>query len=501
MGYSQYSYVPSSIFGDDSRSSSSASARTSKNMVGSSQNGALSVTQALFKAKNLLEGLSLCVIGEVSEVNAKAGYAAVYFSIKDAKSTLPCKMWNDRYRANGLQLKVGMRVFLTGCFSVYPAKGSMSFDVTSIKLDGEGELRRQVADIARRLNQEGLTSPEVKMALPYLPHKVGVVTSPRGDAIHDVLRTLRRRFPLVEVVVAGVPVEGPNVVPGMISALECLARTDCEVILLVRGGGSFEALMPFNDESLARAVRACPKPIVTGIGHEPDTTICDMVADLRASTPTGAAEAVVPTASSILSVLESQQFRIQRIVQNDLDTCKHLVDHVETRPIFKDPRNLYAIDCQMVDYMQQRLSCVLPHVVQVPKCDLEALQARLIRVLPRITERPHHEVQEYEARMKRALPYVLDGYTTSVSITSQRLKRVGTQVLGLFENEFIRKASRLEDLSPLAILKRGYAMAQNEQGMVVSSVSDVKPDDTMCVSVSDGTISCLVTSTQSGELH
>ena len=259
---------------------------------------ALSVSAAMALAKGALEGVVVRLVGEVSETSSKRGYKAVYFTVKDADAALPCMMWMGRYKASGVDLAVGQLVELTGRFTLYAAKGRMNFDVFSIELAGEGRLRAQVAALARKLEAEGLMDPARKLPIPQFPLTIGIVTSPRGDAVHDMLRTLRNRFPVARVFVAGVQVEGAQAAASIVEGMRCLYRAGVEVMLVGRGGGSYEDMMPFNDEALARAIAACPIPVVTGIGHEPDTFIADMVADRRASTPTYAAMAVTPTRES-----------------------------------------------------------------------------------------------------------------------------------------------------------------------------------------------------------
>ena len=171
---------------------------------------ALSVSAAMGLAKNALEEVVVRLVGEVSEVNDKPGYKAVYFTVKDEKASLPCMMWMNRYQASGVALSVGALVELTGRFSLYAAKGRMNFDVFSVSLAGEGQLRLQVANLARELEAMGLMDPARKRPLPAYPETIGLVTSPRGAAVHDVLRTLRRRYPLARILFAGVPVEGPG---------------------------------------------------------------------------------------------------------------------------------------------------------------------------------------------------------------------------------------------------------------------------------------------------
>ncbi|MFR5000086.1 MAG: exodeoxyribonuclease VII large subunit, partial [Slackia sp.] len=191
----------------------------------------------MLRAKDSLEALTVVLIGEVSEVNAKAGYKAVYFTVKDAGASLPCMMWLNRYRQSGVELAVGRRVELTGRFTLYAPKGRMNFEVFSVSVAGEGDLRQKVAQLARDLEREGLMDAGRKRRVLRMYEHIGLVTSPRGDAVHDVMRTMRRRFPLTRISLAGVAVEGAHAATGMAEALASCAAAGCEAILLVRGGG------------------------------------------------------------------------------------------------------------------------------------------------------------------------------------------------------------------------------------------------------------------------
>ena len=205
---------------------------------------ALTVSEAMGFAKGALEARTLVVEGEVSEFNDKPGYKAAYFTIADETSPMSCMMWRNRYTASGLALRVGMRVRVTGRFTVYVPKGRMQFEVFKVELAGEGDLRVRVARIAERLRAQGLMEPERKRPVPAFCQRVCVVPSPRGKAVHDVIRTLRRRNPLVELLVCGVAVEGVDAPDQMIEALHVAAAARPDAILLVRGGGSYEDLMP-----------------------------------------------------------------------------------------------------------------------------------------------------------------------------------------------------------------------------------------------------------------
>ena len=310
---------------------------------------ALSVSAAMGLAKNALEEVVVRLVGEVSEVNDKPGYKAVYFTVKDEKASLPCMMWMNRYQASGVALSVGALVELTGRFSLYAAKGRMNFDVFSVSLAGEGQLRLQVANLARELEAMGLMDPARKRPLPAYPETIGLVTSPRGAAVHDVLRTLRRRYPLARILFAGVPVEGPGAADGLVDGLAKVVFAGAEVVLLVRGGGSFEDLMPFNDRRLARTIAACPVPVVTGIGHEPDTSIADMVADVRASTPTAAAEAVAPAQSEIAARIQGLGAAMGHAEGRRLDGLSLAVERLASLPLFREPTRLFDAEALALD--------------------------------------------------------------------------------------------------------------------------------------------------------
>lgn len=276
----------------------------------------LSVTEVTNIANSILKNHTFHVMGEVSELSDKPGYKAVYFTVKDEGAVMTCLMWKNRYQASGVKLFIGAKVELTGKFNIFARSGKLDFNVYGIKLAGEGALRQQVAQLAEKLKAEGLMDTSRKRPIPRIPLTVGIVTSPNGAVVHDALRTFRRRFPLARMVVAGVPVEGPTAARDMTDALQLVCDAGVEVILLLRGGGSFESFMPFNDEGLARAIVACPVPVVTGIGHEPDTTIADMVSDYRASTPTQAALAVSPDSAELNSLVDMLLSRMDKSLVN-----------------------------------------------------------------------------------------------------------------------------------------------------------------------------------------
>jgi exodeoxyribonuclease VII large subunit len=416
----------------------------------------LSVSQALALAKGSLEQVSATVVGEISELSDKSGYKAVYFTLSDKNSALPCLMWRNIQQRADVELRQGMLVEVSGVFTVYAAKGRMNFDVKALRLAGEGDLRLKVAQLAKKLEAEGLMDPVRKRPLPRYPHAIALVTSPRGKAVHDVLRTLRRRYPLAEVLVAGVPVEGVGAAQHIIEGLRAAQSSHAEVILLVRGGGSYEDLMPFNDEGLARALAASPIPVVTGIGHEPDNSIADMVADFRASTPTAAAERVAPDVSELSGNLMRTGDTLARSLHLVVERSKATLHRLGERPLFNDPSYLF------------RTSAI----------QLEGAAQRLQQALPLRFGRDREQTRVLVARLTALGPKLLSPFMAAVGLC----------------------AAQLDSLSPLAVLARGYSIAYGQNERVISSVDAVDLNERVVIRLADGSLGCTVDEKRSGVL-
>ncbi len=431
----------------------------------------ISVTDALLLAKGALECIRLRVVGEVSELTARPGYKAVYFSLKDGAAVMPCLMWRDAYEACGVTIEDGRLVEVTGYFTAYPAKGRLQFQVRQIVVAGEGVLRLQVAALARKLEAEGLMDDARKRPLPAFPLRIGVVTSPRGKAVHDIIRTLRRRYPLAEVVIAGVQVEGEGAVREIVRALEAIAgEPGIDVVILGRGGGSYEDLMPFNDEAVARAIAASTVPVVTGIGHEPDTSIADMVADLRASTPTAAAESVAPDASEVTRRLDAQRRGLARALAHVVAVSEHRTHLMAQRPVFCDPNVLVAGRAQALDVLAESLGRALPASID-RRAEAISVAARTLDRLGAQLTVPH------ELRLAHAV---------------ERASGAGRELVTDAARSIATVAARLDDLSPLAILGRGYAVCYGDAGAIVRSSSGVSPGERVRVRLAEGSLGCVV---------
>ena len=484
---------------------------------------AYTVSQAMSIVKHDLENVRMSVVGEVSEFSDKPGYKAAYFTIRDKASSMSCLMWKNKYSASGITLKLGMLVELTGFFTCYPARGTMQFSVDKLQLAGEGYLRMQVAAIANKLQSLGLMDESRKKPIPALPQRIALITSPRGKAVHDVLRTLRKRYPLGEVFLYGVTVEGDTAAFEMSQALEVACSIDpaYDVILLVRGGGAYEALMPFNDENLAHVIANCPIPVVTGIGHEPDNTIADMVADRRCSTPTAAAAAVAPSKEEINLKIANTEESLIRAYKQRLDALSYRIQRLENRPIFQDHNYLLADLHQTLDLFEGRIKRALPNALLADIQRLQLLEYRLKTAIPNSIESDALKLKQLKQRLYACAPHMISPWQQNVEACESKLKYCGINILEAHKQDlsnlnaslqqhidirineassaFCVLAAKLEALSPVKTLARGYSITYSSDNKVIDSVADASCGQNILVRVKDGQLGCSVTSIERQE--
>lgn len=277
------------------------------------------------------------ITGEISNLSyAPSGH--VYFSLKDASAQLRCTLWRSRAQTLGWRLENGQRVEARVTPTLYEARGDFQLNVETVRRAGMGSLYEQFLQLKAKLEAEGLFAAEAKRALPPFPRKIGVVTSQEAAAWHDVHTAFARRAPHIQLVLAHSPVQGVAAVPGVVAALRTLAQTDCELIIVCRGGGSLEDLWAFNDEAIARAIRTSPVPVISGIGHETDFTIADFAADLRAPTPTAAAELASPDRNGILAWLDQQQVQLRRAMRHRIESHTRHLDLLHARLLHPQAR-------------------------------------------------------------------------------------------------------------------------------------------------------------------
>ena len=275
-------------------------------------------------AKEVLQGAfpKLWVSGEVSDFKRHRN-GHWYFCLGDGEAQIRCVVWSRDQRRIPASPDEGMQVTVLGQLTVYPARGDMQLVVTDMEAEGDGLTRKAIEQVLRRLEADGLLAPERKRPLPRFPRRIGVVTSPDGAAIRDIIAVARRRWPGIEIVVVPAAVQGDGAPDELCAALERLARwRDCDVAIVGRGGGGRDDLRAFNDERVARALAALPMPVISAVGHEIDTTVCDLVADLRAATPSAAAEAAVPLHSDVLAAVAALRGALGDAVQQQIDDSR-----------------------------------------------------------------------------------------------------------------------------------------------------------------------------------
>ena len=436
------------------------------------EDSVLSVSDAVLFAKNEVASMpSMTVVGEVSGFrgpNYKSGHC--YFDVKDPVSSMAVIVWSKIYAASGITLQDGMKIQMTGKFDIYASSGKLSFHARTIQIAGEGDLRQKVAQLAKKLEKEGLTDISRKRYIPEFCTRIGVVTSLSGSVIDDVKRTLARRNPLVELEVSGCAVQGTHAPAAIMRALQVAATTRPDAILLVRGGGSFEDLMCFNDEGVARAIAACPVPVITGIGHEPDTAIADMVSDRRTSTPPAAAESVAPAISELQTTFNNRISRLGNATRKILQFYKTGLTTVE-----------------------QRSNLAIKNALASKQYQIEKLSDRPCLKDPAyIISTRTEDLNQTEQRLMDALPALLARKKETLSVESQRLTRASAAMLHPHEALLSSLAGKLDALSPLKVLTRGYAYVQDEKGSVIKTAKDASVGDSLLVKMTDGTIKATV---------
>ncbi|MEO7432761.1 MAG: exodeoxyribonuclease VII large subunit [Dokdonella sp.] len=412
------------------------------------------------------------VEGEISNLSRPAS-GHLYFTLKDTGAQVRCAMFKPRSTWLRFKPVDGMRVLARTRVSLYEARGEFQLIVESLEEAGEGALQRAFEQLKARLAAEGLFDAADKRPLPTLPRRIGVITSPTGAAIRDVLSVLARRFPMVDVEILPVPVQGkdaPAAIVAMLAAASKAARHD--VLLLTRGGGSLEDLWAFNDEAVARAIRATSIPVVAAIGHEIDFSIAEFAADLRAPTPSAAAELLVPEATELSRNVARHRQRIEQLVRRALESR-----------------------VQHLDHLMARLG------TQRPQARLARADERLLNVRQRLVHRIEGALDRRTSRLMQARTRLLGQHPTAqLARISDRVSATRERLRVNMERQLDRRVLRLGQLartlnavSPLATLDRGYAILfERESGRVVRSVDQAREAGTLRARVADGEMDVVV---------
>lgn len=398
----------------------------------------LSVSQLNTYIKSLFDGdgnlTNIYLSGEISNFTDHYKSGHLYFSLKDDKSVVRAVMFAQSARRLRFLPQNGMSVIVHGRVSVYEATGQYQVYVEDMQPDGLGTLNLAYEQLKRKLEAEGLFDAAQKKPLPKFPERIGVITSPTGAAVHDIITILARRYPLAQVVFCPVLVQGTGAAPQIVDALERFNRLGCaDVIILGRGGGSLEDLWPFNEESVSRAVAASDIPVISAVGHETDFTICDFVADLRAPTPSAAAELAVPDSAELMATIQYDQFLLKQCLTAKLNDLKKRLNTAVASYPFRGPQDI-----------------------------VELQRIRTDRLHERLYSRMNSKIAEAKS-------------------------------------EFSQMSARLNALSPLATLSRGYAIVYRGNHSAVSKAEQVQVGESVSVCLQDGILECAITGKE--EIH
>ena len=384
--------------------------------------------------------------GEISNFkNHTRGH--LYFTLKDENSRINAVMFSSSASKLKFMPQDGMKVLVTGKISVYEATGGYQIYVSDMVEDGIGNLYIAYEQLKKKLELEGLFDPEKKKSIPKIPKTIGIITAPTGAAIKDILSTIKRRWPIAKTILFPSLVQGAEASSDIIRNIELTKNFELDVLIIGRGGGSIEDLWCFNDEGVARAIFDLDVPVISAVGHEIDFTICDFVSDLRAPTPTGAAEMAVPNMSDVINYLNQIKIRANTAISSVLRKRRDLLVSLMESPIIKNPINIYEIKEQKFDNLYERL------------------------------------LMSYSKTLEKNR-YLLD---TDV----KELKISISKYLEINKHSYVNLLSKLEVLNPLLTLKRGYSIIKKD-GKAISSKSNLNKNDKVNIELQDGSVEAII---------
>jgi exodeoxyribonuclease VII large subunit len=434
---------------------------------------ALSVSELNRMARRLLEGdlPAVWISGEVSNL-ARPASGHWYLTLKDEQAQVRCVMFRGANRGVRFQPANGQSVLGHGRVSLYEPRGDFQLILEHLEPAGDGLLRQRLEALIARLTAEGLFAPERKRRPPPLPRCIGVITSPTGAAVRDILNVLRRRFAAVPVVLYPVAVQGEGAKHEIVAALEtAAARAECDVLIVARGGGSLEDLWAFNEEIVARAIAASPIPVISGVGHEIDVTLADLAADLRAPTPSGAAELAVPDSGEWVRQAERLSARSHAAIRRLLAADQRQLGSITARLRRAGPGYRLRQSAQRLDELGQRLRRSLARRLQVDALRWQELDRRLQRASPALRVAVTRDrLHACQARLT---------LTLRATLRTTRLTLAGM-------------AGRLNAVSPLQTLERGYAILLTDAGAVVRDAATLQPGETLTARLARGSLAATV---------
>jgi exodeoxyribonuclease VII large subunit len=431
----------------------------------------ITVSQLNLHAKQVLEQHfpSVWVQGELTNLSQPSS-GHWYFTLKDSQAQVRCAMFRGKNIMVRAPIKTGDQVVCHGNVSLYEGRGDYQLIVSSIQKAGLGDLHQQYEALKSVLAAEGLFDPETKRPLPNYPSTIGVISSPTGAAVHDILTVLKRRYPIARVIIYPAVVQGAEAPGSLLKALKLAnGQQLCDLIIIGRGGGSLEDLWAFNHEQLVRAVAASETPIISAVGHEVDFTLCDFAADLRAPTPSAAAEAATPNIEDIHREVSLRKRQVSQLMANYLNNAKRSVALLKAQ--LPTPHEQFRKRRQDLDYLEMQLNQAMQNHLNLSRRNLSEQRHRLQLLSP------HWQVREAQAKfrlLRLALPKKL------------------RQLLTLKGQQLAQQAALLNNLSPLQTLQRGYAITRAPNGKVISHIHQVKQGQEISITLADGQIAAQV---------
>jgi exodeoxyribonuclease VII large subunit len=458
------------------------------------------------------------VEGELSNLSVPSS-GHWYFSMKDRDAQLRCAMFRQRNMSVGFTPKAGQQILARGRVSLYEPRGDYQFIVEHLEEAGVGALKREFERLKAKLAAEGLFALERKRSLPRFPRRIGVVTSPTGAALRDILHILARRFPPAAVLIYPTPVQGDAAIPSIVEAIETAsARAECDVLIVARGGGSIEDLWAFNDERVARAIRASAIPIVSGIGHEIDFTIADFVADARAPTPSGAAELVAPDRAACLEALARNLERLTACMRRELRSVSSRFDAASLRLKLSHPGVRLTQQTQRLDELEQRLTAFMRREFRSIASRFEAASLRLKLAHPGLRlAQQRQRLDDLEQRLNGAMRGALHSDRTRITemftrlvhqspahsvreyrlrhgALASRLQHAVKECVSRAEHRLGLAIRTLNTVSPLATLGRGFALVKRvSDGKLITDADAVAVGDDIEARLANGTLKARVT--------
>ena len=434
----------------------------------------ISVSELNKKAKSLLDkGIpKLWIEGEISNL-AKPASGHMYFSLKDEMSQIRCAWFRQRQLQNTLNIVNGSKMLALGKIGLYEPRGEYQFIVEKMEIAGEGDLKRKYEVYKRILSAEGIFAEENKSELPNLPKKIGVITLPSGAAIQDILTVLNRRFPIIPIIIFPVAVQGEQAAPQIQNALEkANFRADCDLLILARGGGSLEDLWAFNEEIVARAIFDSEIPIISAIGHETDVTISDFTADLRAPTPSGAAELAVPDQHDWIKSIDNISEKINTIITQQINSKSQLSDWINKRLSQSSPMMTVKRQIEKSNNLQKMLSSSILQNLSRQEKNIHQLKSNLNEVSPRLKIHTQlSRIKELNQKITSCSDHLLEGLNNRINLASKTLNSV----------------------SPLRTLDRGYAIARDAKTKnVIMSADAIEIENDIEVKLAKGEIKVTV---------